>query len=145
MQTTCPHCKQVYEVESQYLGRRIECQKCKQEFTIENSASPSVPPAPPAPPQAKPANAEETFKAPILSTIFNILGYVCLALFLLGFAGSVILIVQRNFVAAGTLLPAAGISLLNTLLMFGLSQVVRAISETAFNTRQLLKLQREKS
>ena len=145
MQTTCPHCKQVYEVESQYLGRRIECQKCKQEFTIENSASPSVPPAPPAPPQAKPVNAEENFKAPLLSIIFNILGYVSLALFLFCLAGSVILIVQRDFAGAGTTLYAVGIVLLNALLMFGLSQVVRAISETAFNTRQLLKLQREKS
>ena len=100
---------------------------------------------PPAPLQAKPVNAEEKFKAPLLSIIFNILGYVSLALFLFCLAGSVILIVQRDFAGAGTTLYAVGIVLLNALLMFGLSQVVRAISETAFNTRQLLKLQREKS
>ena len=40
MHTTCPFCKQTYEVEDQYLGQQIECQKCKHEFTIAQSQEP---------------------------------------------------------------------------------------------------------
>ena len=52
MHTTCPFCKQTYEVEDQYLGQQIECQKCKHEFTIAQSQEPpqktAAPPSPAA-------------------------------------------------------------------------------------------------
>lgn len=35
MKTQCPHCNQHYEVDDQYNGQIIECQKCKQEFFVE--------------------------------------------------------------------------------------------------------------
>lgn len=35
MKTQCPHCSQRYEIDDQYNGQIIECQKCGQEFVIE--------------------------------------------------------------------------------------------------------------
>ena len=35
MKTQCPHCGQHYEIDDQYNGQIIECQKCGQEFVIE--------------------------------------------------------------------------------------------------------------
>lgn len=35
MKTECPHCNQHYEVDDQYDGQVVECQKCKQEFFVE--------------------------------------------------------------------------------------------------------------
>lgn len=35
MKTECPHCNQHYEVDDQYNGQVVECQKCKQEFFVE--------------------------------------------------------------------------------------------------------------
>ena len=49
MHTTCPFCKQTYEVEDQYLGQQIECQKCKHEFTIAQSQEPPQKTAAPQP------------------------------------------------------------------------------------------------
>ena len=53
MHTTCPFCKQTYEVEDQYLGQQIECQKCKHEFTIAQSQEPPQKTAAPQEPEPK--------------------------------------------------------------------------------------------
>ncbi len=149
MLTTCPFCKQTYEVEEQYLGRQIECQKCKREFTIGQSQEPRqesspVPPAPaPAPAPAKTGAA--VFKVPLLTHIFNVFGGLSVAGTLFCIAGAVLMSIQKENIFAGmSLLPLIFATLLNALIMFGLSELVKAISETAFNTRQLLKIQSEK-
>ena len=51
---------------------------------------------------------------------------------------------QDNMYAGMAILPAIFATLLNALIMFGLSELVKAISETEFNTRQILKIQRNK-
>ena len=72
MHTTCPFCKQTYEVEDQYLGQQIECQKCKHEFTIAQSQEPPQKTA--APPSPAAGTGAEVFKTPLLSRIFNVFG-----------------------------------------------------------------------
>ena len=136
MHTTCPFCKQTYEVEDQYLGQHIECQKCKHEFTIAQSQAPPSPAA---------GTGAEVFKTPLLSRIFNVFGGLSLAGTIFCIAGAVIMgIRQDNMYAGMAILPAIFATILNALIMFGLSELVKAISETAFNTRQLLKIQRNK-
>ena len=143
MHITCPFCKQTYEVEDQYLGQQIECQKCKHEFTIAQSQEPPQKTA--APPSPAAGTGAEVFKTPLLSRIFNVFGGLSLAGTIFCIAGAVIMgIRQDNMYAGMAILPAIFATLLNALIMFGLSKLVKAISETAFNTRQILKIQRNK-
>lgn len=39
MKTECPHCKQHYEVDDNYLGSVVTCESCKQDFVVENKSS----------------------------------------------------------------------------------------------------------
>lgn len=42
MKIECPHCEQHYEIDDEYIGQIIECQKCKQEFVAEPLPVPVV-------------------------------------------------------------------------------------------------------
>lgn len=69
MKTECPHCNQHYEVDDQYNGQVVECQKCKQEFFVEplrelppkRKSEPSKAVAKVAVPKAKPASKQCPF------------------------------------------------------------------------------------
>ena len=41
METQCPHCKQMYDVDEEALGQIIECPECKTDFLIESVTSPT--------------------------------------------------------------------------------------------------------
>lgn len=42
METRCPFCKQVYDVEDEALGQVVECPECNNSFSVESLSSPSV-------------------------------------------------------------------------------------------------------
>ena len=41
----CPHCSRRYNIEDNYVGKRITCKGCQQKFVIENLAEPPKSPA----------------------------------------------------------------------------------------------------
>ncbi len=41
METQCPNCKQIYDIDDEALGQLVECPECKKEFRVETIASSS--------------------------------------------------------------------------------------------------------
>jgi hypothetical protein len=71
LRVTCPGCKTAFVCPDDYVGKRLQCQKCRQQFLVGGPAPPAaaappppVPPAarPPAPPAARPAPAKPAMK-----------------------------------------------------------------------------------
>ena len=41
METQCPNCNQLYDVDDEALGQIVECPECKKEFLVESNNSTS--------------------------------------------------------------------------------------------------------
>jgi hypothetical protein len=52
LRVTCPGCKTAFVCPDDYVGKRLQCQQCRQQFVVGGAAPPAAPPPPPAEPKA---------------------------------------------------------------------------------------------
>ena len=145
MRTSCPNCHQKYELDNEFSGSEVYCEKCGNNFT-------AVPESQPRPTQSvqvsavqKPKSSgslktaiEFKSKTPIECYILNIAGLLCIVvglLFLIGVIGALTSKEARAMEA----LPFAFGTFISGGALCGFSTLIRSASATEHVVREILK------
>jgi len=145
MNTRCPHCGKIFEVDEAYRGQKTDCMYCGKIFTAgEANAVKKIPTNMfSAFPRGKlePA-AKEKFKTPLLSIVIEGVGLLCI-----GGAGFCLLLPLilfiDNFKEIERLVPfiIMFFSFLGAAVVsIGLAQIITCIAKTAYNTDRIIEL-----
>ena len=142
MNTRCPSCGKIFEVDEACKGQDVDCRYCGQPF-IAQEIKTAVPlnffsPAPkgklgPAP------GTKDDFERPILAMIYDVFAILCLlaAVFFLILG----LINHREFLPFLVAFAcSAGAAVVN----FGMAQIITSIVKTAYNTDKIVELLRNR-
>jgi hypothetical protein len=64
LRVTCPGCKTAFVCPDDYVGKRLQCQQCRQQFIVGAALPPPAAAPPPSPPPPAPAPAKPKAAAP---------------------------------------------------------------------------------
>ena len=143
MKTQCPHCRQHYEIDDQYNGQIIECQKCGQNFIPESlqkvELSTSVHNLNLSKPCMKTIKKEEkslqSFKVPVIVYFLRITGILALVVCGLQLLCILACIITATFESMVNFYPTFIGSILISLFIFGLAKIILLLAKVEYNTR----------